>query len=106
MGEIGAEGRRVLHCPLCATEWEFPRLRCPYCQNEDQEELTYFEVEGEAGSRVNICRRCRHYLKTVDSRERQTPLDWEIEDYLTLHLDHLAQEEGYKRPERLFVEGR
>ena len=106
MGEIAAEGRRVLHCPLCATEWEFPRLRCPYCQNEDQEELTYFEVEGEPGGRVNICRRCQHYLKTVDSREKERPLDWEVEDYLTLHLDHLAQEEGYKRPAGLFVEGR
>jgi FdhE protein len=106
MGEIRDEGRRVLHCPLCATEWDYPRMKCPYCQNENQEKLTYFEVEGEAGCRVDICYDCRHYLKTVDVREREGALDWEVEDYLTLHLDHLAQEEGYKRPEGLFVEGR
>jgi FdhE protein len=104
MGEIRAEGRRVLHCPLCATGWDFPRMRCPYCQNEDQEKLTYFEVEGEAGYRVDICLHCQYYIKTIDTREKEGPLDWEVEDYLTLYLDHLAQEEGYKHPEGLFVD--
>ena len=106
MGEIREEGRRVLHCPLCATEWDFPRMKCPYCWNEDQENFTYFEVEGEAGRRVDICLHCRHYLKTIDTREKEGPLDWEVEDYLTLYLDHLAQEEGFIRPPKLFVEGR
>jgi FdhE protein len=106
MGEIRDEGKRFLHCLLCATEWEFPRLQCPYCRNEDQEKLTYFQVEGEAGNRVNICLSCRHYLKTVDTRERAEDVDWEVEDYLTLHLDRLAQEEGYKRPEGYFIEMR
>jgi hypothetical protein len=31
-------------------------------------------------------------------------LDWEVEDYLTLHLDHWAQEEGYTRPPKIFAE--
>lgn len=104
MGEIREEGRRFLHCPLCGTEWEYPRMKCPYCQNEDQEQHTYFQVEKEIENRVDICLACRHYLKTVDSREMDGPLDFEVEDYLTLHLDHLAQEEGYLRPAKLFVE--
>ncbi len=104
MGEIRAEGRRFLHCPLCRTEWEYPRLKCPYCQNEDQQQLTYFQVEEDIGNRVDVCLACRHYWKTVDSREMEGPLDFEVEDYLTLHLDHLAQEEGYLRPEKLFAE--
>jgi FdhE protein len=106
MGEIREEGKRILHCPLCAMEWDFPRMKCPYCLNEDQEKLTYFQVEGEAGNRVDICLLCQRYLKTVDVRERVEDLNWEVEDYLTLHLDHLAQEEGYTRPEGLFVEVR
>jgi len=106
MGEIRKEGKRMLHCPLCATEWEYPRVKCPYCQNEDQEQLTYFQVEGEIGNRVDICLACRHYLKTIDSRDMGGFLDFEVEDYLTLHLDHLAQEEGFFRPSRLFVEVR
>ncbi len=106
MGQIREEGRRVLHCPLCGLEWEYPRMKCPYCQNEDQEKLAYFQIDGEVGRRVDICLHCRHYLKTIDSREEEGSLDWEVEDYLTLHLDQLAQEEGYRRPERLFVEVR
>jgi FdhE protein len=106
MGEIRAEGRRFLHCLLCGTEWESPRIQCPYCRNQDHEQHTYFQVEGESENRVDICLACRHYLKTVDSRELEGPLDFEVEDYLTLHLDHLAQEEGYLRPEKLFSETR
>ncbi len=106
MGEIRAEGRRFLHCLLCGTEWESPRMQCPYCRTQDQEQRTYFQVEGESENRVDICLACRHYLKTVDSREMEGPLDFEVEDYLTLHLDHLAQEEGYIRPEKLFIETR
>ena len=79
-------------------------MQCPYCRNEDQEQHTYFQVEGEVENRVDICLACRRYLKTVDSREMEGPLDFEVEDYLTLHLDHLAQEEGYLRPEKLFSE--
>lgn len=104
MGEIREEGKRILHCQICGTEWEYPRMQCPYCQNQDQEKLTYFQVEGEVGNRVDICLACRHYLKTIDSREMERPLDFEVEDYLTLHLDHLAQEERFVRPTRLFVE--
>ena len=106
MGEIRKEGKRILHCPLCSTEWEYPRMKCPYCQNDDRERLTYFQVEGEIENRVDICQACRHYLKTIDSREMEGSLDFEVEDYLTLHLDHLAQEEGYVRPTRLFVDAR
>ncbi len=104
LGEIKAEGQRILHCALCSTEWPFPRLRCPYCPNEDQEKLSYFQVEGEVDKRVDVCLLCRHYLKTIDSRERIQPIDWEVEDYLTLYLDYLAQEEGFQRPAKLFVE--
>jgi FdhE protein len=104
MGEIRKEGKRILHCPLCGTEWEFSPRKCPYCQNEDQDRLTYFQVEGEGGNRVDVCLACRNYLKTIDSRDLEGTLDFEVEDYLTLYLDHLAQEEGYIRPGRLFVD--
>jgi FdhE protein len=104
MGEIRQEGKRFLHCPICATEWETPRMQCPFCGNHNPETLTYFQVEGEMGYRVDLCENCKTYLKTADSRERDGSLDGEVEDYLTLHLDFLAQEEGYRRPERLFVE--
>ncbi len=102
MGEIRGEGKRILHCPLCLTEWDFPRLQCPSCGNRDHEKLTYFQQEGESQYRVDLCLVCRHYLKTVDSRESGESPDWDAEDYVTLPLDRLAQAEGYKRPEGIF----
>ena len=104
MGEIREEGRRVLHCPLCTTQWNYPRLKCPYCANEDQEKLTYFQMDGEEIYRVDVCLVCTRYLKTIDSRERAESPDMEIEDYLTLHLDQFAQQEGYNHPDKLLVE--
>ena len=104
MAEIREEGKKFIHCPICSTPWEYPRMQCPFCDNNNPEKLTYFQVEEEPGYRVDLCQECKTYLKTVVSREREDPLDWEVEDYLTLHLDFLAQEEGYRRPERLFVE--
>lgn len=104
MGELREEGQRILHCSLCFTEWSYARLKCPYCMNTDQQKLSYFQVEGEADKRVDVCLLCQQYLKTIDSREREKPLDWEIEDYLTLYLDFLAQEEGFRRPAKLFME--
>ncbi len=102
LAEIRGEGKRILHCPLCRTEWEFPRLQCPYCANRDHEKLTYFQKAGEMIYRVDLCLACRNYLKTVDGRELSDALEMELEDYLTLDLDRLAQEQGYKRPEVLF----
>ncbi len=103
MGEIRDEGKRILHCPLCRTEWEFRRLECPYCGNSDHEKLTYFQREGDLQYRVDLCLACRNYMKTVNGRESGGPPDMELEDYLTLDLDRLAQEEGYRRPEVLFA---
>ena len=97
MGDIREEGRRFLHCLLCGTEWESPRMKCPYCQNEDQGQHTYFQVENEIENRVDICLACRHYLKTLDLRKKEiNPLPV-IEDLLTIHLDLWAQEKGYKK---------
>ncbi len=104
MGEIRQEGKRLLHCSLCQLEWEYPRMKCPYCRNEDPARLTYFQVEGETENRVDVCLVCRHYLKTIDSREKEGTRQFDVEDYLTLHLDYLAQEEGYLPPSKVFME--
>lgn len=92
-------GRRILWCPLCGTEWVFKRLQCPTCGNEDQETLRYFFVEGAATPyRVDVCDRCRHYMKTVDERKRAKgeKTIFEIENMATLYLDDCAKKEGFR----------
>jgi FdhE protein len=98
MGElVGEEGQKQLHCSLCATGWKATRLKCSYCGNEETDSLEYFTAEGETGYRVDICRKCSCYLKVVDSRELGEGLPMDIEDLNTMHLDLLAQKEGFAK---------
>jgi len=90
------EGERYLVCSSCGFLWRFNRLRCPFCSNEGKKfRHFYIEKEGKA-YRVDVCDECKKYIKTLDIRAlgEITPL---VEDMATLHLDILAQKEGYKR---------
>jgi FdhE protein len=96
MARFTKNGKRMLHCELCGTQWAFARMGCPFCENREPETLGYFEAEGEEGLRVYFCDACHGYLKTVDARvfEQLAPL--ELESLATLHLDLVAQERGYQ----------
>ena len=41
----GEGGKRFLFCGQCGFEWQFKRIRCPFCGNEDQQTLAYFTIE-------------------------------------------------------------
>jgi len=101
MGELcGDEGKKRLHCSICACSWEVPRLTCSYCGNAESDTLSYFTAEGIVGYRVDICRKCSCYLKVVDSREVGAGLPMDVEDLNTMHLDLMAQKEGYAKGKR------
>jgi FdhE protein len=96
IGEIrDEEGRRFLYCTQCGTEWNYMRVKCPFCGNEEQKTLAYFTVEGDERYRVDVCDDCKRYIKTVDFRSTNEKADLEVEDIATIHLDMLANEEGY-----------
>ncbi len=98
MGElVGDEGLKRLHCSICASGWDVSRLTCSYCGNNEADSLEYFTAEGETGYRVDICRKCSCYLKVVDSRELGENLPMDVEDLNTMHLDLLAQQEGFAK---------
>ncbi|MGA1843448.1 MAG: formate dehydrogenase accessory protein FdhE [bacterium] len=102
----GEEGRRHLLCSWCDTTWEYSRLKCPYCQTTDQKDLTYFFLEDDEGKkerdRISVCKRCKRYIKTLDLRKREGKQECtlHIDDLATLHLDLLAEREGYERMTR------
>lgn len=87
----GEGGKRRLHCSLCETAWPYPRLRCPFCENDNREDLSYLRAENEEGLRVDLCGRCHHYLKTIDLRELVGPVIVPLDDVATWHLDLIAQ---------------
>lgn len=88
----GEGGKRTLHCGLCETAWPYPRLRCPFCENDNREDLSYLRAEGEEGLRVDLCNRCGHYLKTIDLRELAGPVIVPLDDVATWHLDLIAKQ--------------
>jgi FdhE protein len=97
IGEIRdeEEGRRYLFCHQCGSKWHFHRIKCPFCGNEEQHSLAYFEVEGEERYRVDVCNKCRRYIKTVELPKSSEEPNLDVEDIATLHLDMIAYDEGY-----------
>lgn len=93
------DGRRILHCGLCGRNWEFTRLACPCCGSADRDALNLLRLSEGDPRWIETCERCLGYIKTVD--ERKLPIGETIipvvEETATLHLDLLAEREGYAR---------
>ncbi|HQN70276.1 MAG TPA: formate dehydrogenase accessory protein FdhE [Smithella sp.] len=97
IGEIrkDEEGKRYLFCHQCGFKWYFHRIKCPFCGNDEQQSLAYFEVEGEERYRVDVCNKCWRYIKTVELPKFSDEPNMDVEDIATLHLDMIAYDEGY-----------
>jgi len=120
----GEEGRRILFCSFCSTEWQGKRMMCYHCGNSEYQTLRYFYTQeddnpltpvaevsklrsrscktsgkGEEKYRIDVCDKCNHYLKTLDSRKFNGEIFPSVEGIATLHLDILAEGEGYKNDE-------
>jgi FdhE protein len=92
---VDADGgrRRMLVCACCQTTWQYKRVGCQYCGNEAQQSLAILELEGEADHRLDVCKACGGYTKTLVGRDAELfAADW-----TTLHLDVIAAENGYQR---------
>ncbi len=94
-----AIGKRTLLCSFCGYPWQIDRFLCPYCNNRAQDSLHYLYAEGEESCRIDLCEKCRGYVKTIDLRRTEVS-DPSLEDLSTLHLDILASQKGYERPVR------
>jgi len=91
-------GKRYLQCSLCGCQWRWERIACPYCSNKAFDLLHYLCSEEEEAYRVDLCDQCKGYIKTVDSRKLDYEPLLDLEDIVTIHLDILALEKGYRRP--------
>jgi FdhE protein len=91
------DGAKQLECWLCGTKWVHARVKCPYCNNEEREELGFFTIDGEDLCRVHYCQACCRYYKIVDAR--QFNADGEIilaiHNLASLEYDLLAMKEGF-----------
>ncbi len=95
---LEGQGSRWAHCSWCSSRWRLHRLQCPHCDNRSHESLGYLYAEEEPLYRVHYCRLCRKYFKLIDLRELADPVYFPLEEWTTLHLDLLAQREGWEAP--------
>ncbi len=91
--------KRLLVCGCCTTRWEYKRIGCPHCGNEEQSQLSIIELEDEP-FRIDCCQQCKGYIKTCTGKDdtvgavHEPPL---LADWSSLHLDALAMQQGWQR---------
>lgn len=92
----GDGGRRSLICALCANEWEFRRIVCPACGEEDVHKLAVYTAKEFPYVRVEACDTCRAYIKTVDLTKdgHAVPV---VDELATIPLNLWAGEHGYTK---------
>lgn len=97
-GDLMEDGRRRLSCHLCGGSWPAARLRCPFCQGRQSDDMVRLVAEGaEEGYFIEACLACRGYLKGLDRRDRWNGASPLVEDWASPHLDHYAARAGYLR---------
>ncbi len=86
-------GARQLLCSRCNSLWPYSRVGCPFCKSRGKQ--NYYPSE-DGVYRLYVCPDCRRYLKTMDLREVHREVQPLAERLLTVGMDLVAQEEGYR----------
>jgi len=96
----GETGKRSLACSLCGMEWDYQRVKCPFCGEGNA--LKTVSEPGRPGRWIEACGSCKRYLKAVDARkpaarERGEKVIALVEAVAGLYLDLIAEKKGFKR---------
>jgi FdhE protein len=92
----GDGGRRSLLCGFCLSEWEFRRIVCAGCGQEDHAKLPVYTAESFPYIRVECCDACQTYIKSIDMTKDglAEPM---VDELASIPLDLWAQERGYSK---------
>lgn len=90
----GDGGQRSLVCSFCLAEWEFRRIICAGCGEQDHKKLPVYAAAELEHVRVECCDSCKLYIKTVDLTKNglAEPV---VDELAAVPLDLWAQERGY-----------
>ena len=91
---LGDGGHRTLLCGFCLTEWEFRRVICAGCGEENHAKLPVYTAESLPYIRVECCDSCHTYIKSIDMTKNglAEPL---VDELASVPLNLWAQEHGY-----------
>jgi FdhE protein len=92
----GDGARRNLVCGFCLCEWEFRRIVCAGCGQEDHAKLPVYTADQFPHMRVECCDACHTYIKSVDLTKNglADPL---VDELAPVPLDLWAQKHGYAK---------
>ena len=99
VGVLRPEGdgaKRSLICALCAHEWDYRRVVCPSCGEENPHKLAVYTAEEFGHVRVEACDSCHSYIKTVDLSKNGLALPV-VDELATIPLNLWATEHGYTK---------
>jgi len=93
---LGDGGQRSLVCSFCLAEWEFRRIVCPGCGEEDHAKLPVYTAKELKHVRVEACDSCKTYIKTVDMTTNglAEPM---VDEMASIPLDVWAQKQAYTK---------
>ncbi len=91
--------KRLLHCALCECEWEYKRVKCVACGNENTDSLGYYSYQPDEKYRFDYCNTCKTYIKTLRIAKQldESQYDLAVENIVTTFLDASALKMGYTR---------
>jgi FdhE protein len=92
----GDGGKRYMVCSFCAYEWEFRRILCPTCSEEEEKKLPVYVAEQFPHVRVEACDTCKFFVRTIDLTKdgHAVPV---VDDLAAIPLTLWAHELGYSR---------
>ena len=96
MRQMGDGAARSLICSFCMAEWQFRRLVCPGCGEENDKKLPVFTASDFDYIRVECCDSCNTYIKTVDLTKNghAEPI---VDELASAPLDLWARDRGYAK---------
>lgn len=94
----GDGGQRSLLCSFCLAEWEFRRIVCAGCGEENERNLAVYSAQDFDYIRVEGCDSCKQYLKTVDLTKNGLA-DPVVDEIASAPLDLWAHQQGYAKIE-------
>jgi formate dehydrogenase maturation protein FdhE len=94
--ERGHGSRRSLVCGFCLTEWATPRAVCPFCSESGVDALLVYRAEEFPDIRIEACRTCQNYIKTVDLTVNGAAIPI-VDDLASLAMDLWAAGRGYRK---------
>lgn len=92
----GDGGKRCMVCSFCGYEWEFRRILCPTCGEEEEKKLPVYVAEQFPHVRVEACETCKFYVRTIDLTKDGNAVPV-VDDLAAIPLTLWAHEHGYSR---------